>query len=452
MKITLLALAAHYSMATLTPSLPRGEKIVEHKIGSSNRAEICVIPKKIAGGDYSKGDLEDETELCDLNASVNAAVCGKIASTNPAVEFFKAPSHMSVRDLETKDCSLTTKEDPQDELKKLAKYKLSTSCSYTPSLLAYYHLSRYFGDINDVPAAVLRTMDRNRHIAIGEETLKNLKAKGDDKDIIALTWGSLLSFLKAGQNMSKKDKMHGLFTDDFTQSYGALQKNPRGEEKYSETYPGGKDQAIRAQNFRNHAIYKTLTDNRPLANIVSNRWEQENVQKVRLLQNTADMLIMDFILSQEDRFGNIHYTEKWFYVKDGKKGKKIEKDKKKKLSAEEARQLGAVLVKDMMLKDNDCGVNRTNHQKNAGLLGRIAHVNPETYKKLLKLEKDLATEEMKEFFKKETLMLDSDYSKLRANVSEAVRTLKSACQDRRLHLDLDLSGHFLGDESKASCE
>ena len=52
-----------------------------------------------------------------------------------------------------------------------AKYKLSTSCSYTPSLLAYYHLSRVLGNIVNVPVAVVRTLDLDRHKAVAQHAL-----------------------------------------------------------------------------------------------------------------------------------------------------------------------------------------------------------------------------------------------------------------------------------------
>ncbi len=464
---SLFALLATAAMATLTPNLPRGTQLVQR---SAN--EVCVVPKKLAGGEYSKKDLEMEINLCNLDvngASANTGICGKTASTNPGVEFFRVPKGMTAAALEAKDCEIsadttqklkaqdikanglpkgaTSEKDVDDgayEAKKLAKYKLSTSCSYTPAILGYYHVSRALGGLNQVPPAVLRTMDIKRHLQVGNETMAKLRASGEASDVIGLTWGSLLKFLNAGASSSKKDV---LMTDDFQQSYGALQANPTKEEKYSELYNGGSDQNIRAQNFRDkNVIYSKLKKSASIRDIVSTNWTTENVQLLQQMKNVADMILMDTMLSQEDRFGNVHFTMDYYYMKDGNV------KRESKMSAEDVKNLRAVRVKNMMMKDNDCGVNRTNHLKVNKLLAGLAHFNPETYHKLLQLNTSLATEDTRLFFRRETMMNESDFAQFKANVGYAVSTLQTACKKGALKLDLDLDGHFASAKQNTSCE
>ncbi len=434
MKAMLILLIAPVAMATLTPSLPRGEQIV-----SRGMNEICVIPNKLAGGEYSKKDREMEVKICGLEihgATANVAACGKTASTNPAVELFSIPDGMTVAQVEAKACEV-------DGAKKLIKYKLSTSCSYTPSILGYYHLSRFLGNVNQVPVSVLRTMDTNRHLVIGKKTVAGLNAKGQGKSLIAQTWGSLISFITPGSTHAKRDL---LMTDDAQQTYGAFQQNPSKEEKYSEMFNGGADQAIRAVNFKtSNVTYKLLQSTKPANIIVSNRFEAANVQKLLQMKNVADMILMDTLMNQGDRFGNIHYTEEYFYLQNG------DVKSEGKMTPEQITQLGAVKVKEMMMKDNDCGINRPNHLKNAGLLAGLAHFNPETYHKLLKLHADLSADAHKSFFKKETMMTEADYNSLKSNVAYAVSTLKNACQAGKLQLDLDLDAHFAGAAVNTSC-
>ncbi|MBC7420699.1 MAG: hypothetical protein H7328_08220 [Bdellovibrio sp.] len=435
LKASLILLIAPVAMATLTPSLPRGEQIIARSAG-----EICVIPSKLSGGEYSKKDLQLEQTLCsyDINGSAaTVAACGKTASTNPAVEFYSIPEGMTAAQVEAKSCDVP-------ESKMLTKYKLSTSCSYTPSILGYYHLSRLLGDVNQVPVSVLRTMDVQRHTAIGKKTIAELAAKKQGASLIAQTWGSLLSFLSPGSTSPKRDLM---MTDDFKQSYGALQKNPNKEEKYTDMFFGGADQAARAVNFRDKSpIYQILKSSKPANILVSNRFEVANVQKVLQMKNVADMILLDTLMNQSDRFGNIHYTEEFYYVEAG------EVKHAGKMTPEEITAKGAIKARAMMMKDNDCGVNRPNHLKTAGLLAGLAHFNPETYHKLLKLNADLASDSMKSFMKKETMMTDADYASLKANAAFAAATLQNACRSGKLQLDLDLDGHFAGVAMNTSCE
>ncbi len=432
---SLILLLAPAAMATLTPTLPRGEQIIPR---SAN--EICVIPSKLAGGQYSEKDRKNELKLCSYDihgAAANVAACGKTVSTNPAVEFYSIPAGMTAAQVEARSCDVA-------ESKKLTKYKLSTSCSYTPSILGYYHVSRFLGDINQVPVAVLRTMDTEKHISIGKKVIAELSAKKQGQALIAQTWGSLISFLSPGSTSPKRDL---LMSDDKQQSFGALQKNPTKEEKYSEMFFGGADQALRAVNFRDKSpIYQLLRSSRPANILVSNRFEAGNLQKLIQMRDVADMILLDTLMNQSDRFGNVHYKEEYFYV-EGNDVKHVDE-----LTAQDITAKGAVKAKVMMMKDNDCGLNRPNHLKNAGLLAGLAHFNPETYHKLLQLNQALASDSIKSFMKKETMMNDTDYASLKANAAFAASTLQNACRAGKLQLDLDVDGHFAGAATNTSCD
>ncbi len=439
---SILALFAIPALATMTPTLDRGEQIVSRSL-----SEVCIIPKKIEGGKYSEKDLKNEIALCqsDVNGKTqNVAICGKITSTNPGVEFFTVPTGMTAAQVETKNCEITKAEDPKNEFGKIAKYKNSTSCSYTPAILSYYHLSRYFGHVNQVPVSVLRTMDLKRHLQVGNKTLSLLKARGKSGDTIALTWGSLLNYLNKGSASPKKDN---LFTDDLKQSYGALSKNPKKEEKYSEMFHGGANQQSRAINFRDRSpTFKLLKTAAPAKTFLATTFNTTTLQKLVQMKNVADMVVLDTILSQEDRFGNLHFTEVYYYSENGS----IQKSSS--LTPEEIQNKKALKIKEMMMKDNDCGVNRENHLKAARLVEGLRHINPETYSQLQKLNSSLATEEAKTFFKRETMMTENDYANFRSNVNYAASVLKKACQNQSLKLDLDLDAHFANGVLSTSCE
>lgn len=426
------------SMATLNTSQYFGEEIIKIPVSNSSAAaEICVIPKKYPNAVYSEKDTVSEQQLCSLAGVEPVALCPKLVSTNPAVEFYSVPEGMTATQVEVRGCKI-------EGTKKLAKYKGSISCSYTPSLLSYYHVSRILGNVLNVPPVVVRTMDLSAHKKIAVKANAALVNSRDE--LLKKIWSGFLSHLKAGSVSSKKD---ALFTSDFTQSYGALQQNPRDEAKYSEMFFSAKDGETRADAFRARSpVYALLKASQPLKALVGNQFTKSNVQKVLQMQNVADMIIMDTLLNQQDRFGNIHAMDVYLYV-DYAEGGNVKL--KNEMTEEEMRSTGAVLVKNMMLKDNDCGVAKDNVAKKARLVQGLAHISPQTYARLLKLHSDATQEFTKSFFRNETLMTAGDYASIQQNLSEIVQTLKKACREGRLHLDLDLDGHFANRPVNQSC-
>ena len=434
----LLVLLAPLAMATLNTNAERGEKVV-HFEQPGRTTEICVVPRKLPGAVYSKKDLENEQLLCSLNSSVTAAVCPKENSSNPGVDFFSIPQGYTAAQVEAAHCEIPNPANEKDSLtEKLAKYKSSTSCSYTPSLLAYYHVARALGNIDQTPVSTARTMDRNRHIALGRQALEDLQK--DPNDLIFQTWTALVEILQAGPSSPKRDL---IFTDSFDQSYGALMRNPTKESKYSKLWIKVGANQDRAVAFRDQSpYYARLVDATPIKQSLGGEWTQDKVQSVLLLQNISDMIVLDTILSQQDRFGNIHSTKAYYFLEHTAEGTRLAKAKK--MDAGEIQQKNAVQVEEMMLKDNDCGVNKDNIEKKAGLLRGLTHVNPATYERLLKLNADLALEATKTFFKQETLMTEKDFNLFKQNTAYAVQTLTQACREGRLQMDLDLDFQFAG--------
>ena len=61
--------------------------------------EVCVIPKHFLGGEYSEKDIEVETKLCNIDGNTNAAVCPKLNSTNPGLDFYSLPQSVARDDV-----------------------------------------------------------------------------------------------------------------------------------------------------------------------------------------------------------------------------------------------------------------------------------------------------------------------------------------------------------------
>lgn len=452
--VTMLSGMLPGAHATLTPTLERGEELIQIP-RTGKLSEVCVIPlhfkldptqKKAES--YKKGDLEDEQQLCRYTNDVQVpegfmrvAVCAKINSTNPGLNFFSVPEGKTVEDIEKGDCSQPDK--------KLAKYKNSTSCSYAPSLLAYYHLSRLLGGVADVPVAVLRTFDREDHQALGLRAQKQVSKD----DLIGQTWSTLMKILKDGSASPKKDL---IFTDDFKQSYGALQKNPRGEAFYKEFFNGGGDKLARANNFKKASTAQNLSKGTtPVAKLVGRTLNADNLQKFQALKDAADMIVLDTILSQRDRFGNIHYETRYQYNEPKADGTFNLKSSKMPPVAEPGQTAPeAFPVKEMLLKDNDCGVSSDeNIAIQAGLPAVIGHINPDTYYNLLRLASVADTAEFKKIFTPGMLFDGKDFSRMQTNLKSLATDLQARCKTGKLQLDLDRDEHFAGGEVKPkSCD
>lgn len=447
----LIVCSASPSLATLTPErTDRGEQILRFDV-PGRAPELCVIPHHFDGGKYSDKDLATEQALCSLNFRENVAICPKLNSTNPGINVYKIPDGYSREQVERMNCEV--KDGKKNLAKKLAKYKLSTSCSYTPSLLGYYHLSRILGKVANVPPAVLRTFDIEDHKRIAESARTQIARMGKSDDIIQQTWDGLESALKAGGSSRRKDQ---LMTDNYDQSYGALIKNPNDEEFYKEFFTRSSGSETRAQAFRDrNPIYARLSNSADVSRLVGSEFTQENVESFVQLKDASEMILMDTIMNQQDRFGNIHYQEKWYYrdpsATDKKGNPKIKSEGK--LTQDEVNQLGAVRVKEMVLKDNDCGVSKDNMAKKAHLLERVAHMDPSTYKRLMKFAAVIDQDDVKQKLKIGSMFTQSDYESVRDNLKDAASMLQNACRAGRLKLDLDLEAHFSGrPQQPASCD
>lgn len=409
------------SGAALKVNEVAGESKVEHPVPNAAPPEVCVVPKHFPLGKYAGKDIEREAGLCALDIGVNAAACAKLNSTNPGVLFEMPPKGVALDAFIAGQC----KPDGKTE----AKYKLSTSCSYTPSLLAYYHLSRVLGNIVNVPVAVVRTLDLDRHKAVAQHALHSLKSG----ELIFQTWAHLNSLLQ-------KRSSDLIFVDGFKQTYGALQKNPRGEQKYKEFFNGSGAAGPAAFRDKN-PIYKSLT-NPVLA--ASRTLSQASLQQMVQLKDAGDFILLDTILGQQDRFGNIHSEMAFYYPTQNKAGEfKLKSEKDPKDVPAEA-QAKVMAVKEMILKDNDCGVAKDGLVKQAKLLDRVAHMDPSTYANLMAFAKVADQPENKDLFIHGMLFSEKDYAKVMGNLREAVNLLKDRCTKGQLKLDLDLDLHFSG--------
>ncbi len=374
---------------------------------------------KSFGIEYSKKDLKNEKSLCKLDFHKEdanekgefTAVCPKLVNSSPALEFFEVDAEISRGDFVAQECSKVEKLGS-----KKAKYKVSTSCSYTPSILAYYHFSRIL-NIGLVPVAVSRTLDRAVHSEYAKQGMDNTQGRSG---WLPKNWKSLYEELAAGYSnivMASKD-----------QSYGALVDNPKGEDLYSAMYGSGVD------GYKKHALNKLARSRGGIERQFSK--VMGNLPKLFALKDYTDMLVIDAILSQYDRYGNANSYDFLYWWENGEL--KSEKFKAGKEEDEALRiEKGAIIAKRLLLKDNDCGINFKNRTLDDKVLHKIRHLSRETFENVEKLKLLFDNPNFINWLKTELLFKDRDVQKVKGNLYAVYSLLKEEVSEGDILLDLN---------------
>ena len=208
-------------------SAPRAQEITEHT-APNGTVELATRPSTFPGHPeiYSQKDIEKEKELAAIDFyngktkdDLDIVLIPKTYSTSPGlnVHAIKLPAGAS----RLSYASAHTGKSDSGQGKLIAKYKqtIPTHFTYSPSILGYYHLSRFL-DAGHVEPAIVRTMDVASHKPLAD--LGKAKATGSNN---RTQWTELRALDDAHSNPS-------LYTKDGKQLYGALQANPTGEQSY----------------------------------------------------------------------------------------------------------------------------------------------------------------------------------------------------------------------------
>jgi hypothetical protein len=420
----------------------RGQETISH-VAPNGTVELAIRSAVFPGHPeiYSKKDIEKEKELAEINfyngktkKGLDVVLIPKTYSTSPginvhAVKLPAGMSHLGYAEAHT------AKARSSDD-KMIAKYKQSipTHFTYSPSILGYYHLSRFL-DTGHVEPAIVRTMDVSAHKPLAD--LGKAKAIGSNN---RRQWTELRALDETHSNPS-------LYTKDGKQLYGSLQANPTGEESYPHLSDLGGTAAFAAS-----AEFGKVTSSNPLnlnCKDASGKLSQGAVQQIVQVKDLSDMVLMDFIMSQADRFsGNMHSEKIYVWIENG-----VLKDKSKKSnSAKTAEQLEeippeAVLINRMIMKDNDAGLISGNSAKTYHLLENISHIDRKTYNRLLDLQKELQKPEVAQWYQSELFFTPADFNTIKSNVDQAVGILSDR-KDKSLFLDASLSVALGVEEAK----
>lgn len=438
------------TQANFVPTDMRGKETTTYK-SPNGVTERCIISRNFPGVDYDKDDPKDEERLCNLDFYKTkqdaqppeaVALCPKMSSTFPGIEVYE----LGTSDKKTYEEQLCRNQNNRPT-KRIAKYKQSISCSYTGSILGYYHLSRILGGAANVPTAVIRTMDRKMHAPIADRGAR---------------WSTGLNqqlWNQVKRLDATSDFAANYMTPDKTQVFGALSDNPSNEVRYAEVNANSSDPAAAKARFLATPAVTRLLNAAAAASFVPRDFAKA-APVLQQMRDMGDLILMDYLFQQQDRFGNIHNKFYWYWLdaegrlqrRSIKLGSNDEPDRSSKPDP------GAVEVKRLLLKDNDCG-SRAGHPKafTAADLGRVRHMHPRTYRGIRYLAQQWSSGEGRRFFEQEALLNTPDVfgnegiADFGRRIVAASDLLTKNCKAGTLRLDLDIRDHVKG-TAAPSCD
>lgn len=438
------------SRLTETCSLPRALDLVKTQ-STSTATYLPFLASEIkTAKKICRADFYDTRETTDSESAI--ATCPKLSSTNPSLMFHEIPNGMTRESFIRNECP---KEKRAGDV--VAKFKQSISCSYTPAILSYPRIAQMLGSEIELPFTAYRSMDREEHLKIAT-VAKDLAARAGGVDsLIAQTWRMLY---RADLNPASYGTK--LYKDDFTQIYGALVPNLKNESIY---YPAnGSTRGDRVANFQVTAAFQMVTSSSPVSSWgLGKTFSTETAQKLILLREMGDLIILDTLLNQQDRFGNLHARKHYAKLNDDgsidwKLTKYVKSSAGKKVSdPEQATELlakGYVPLQRMLLADNDCGVAKENRMAKAGIAQKVTHLHPDSYAAIQRMQRLAETGALAAYLKQDLLFTNADVKSVQRNLASLATLFKQKCLNGTLHLDADLA-QWLGKkpvvDSRAFC-
>jgi hypothetical protein len=160
-------------------------------------------------------------------------------------------------------------------------------------------------------------------------------------------------------------------------------------------------------------------------------------QVVFWMQDVLEITLLDFILGQQDRIGNIDYNWCWYWVEEGKlesqpaHGKDVPAD----LAA-----FNPLRLRQSAINDNDAGVRAgyVDFAAKTHMLEGLRHYNPELYQRLGRLAADFeARGPSYQWLTASAGLSGKEAETIAGRLQQAFALLQADCEGGALKLDLD---------------
>ena len=429
--------------------------------------EHCVAIDHAPGGDYSAEDVAEERSLCAIDFySGNFALCPKTFSTSPGTLIYDVstgPYAGKARNFEADHCRerkiITAGVVGAPVSYKMTMNAQTTSATFAPASLLYYHFSRYFDTVVDVPVSVWRSMDRREHFDRVVRTGLDVSSSGGSP-MNRAGWEILANGAKDPATYRPTSE---LYTDDGRQIFGILlESNGRryGAEINGTRRSGwgaGQNRdlqetapflALRHEGSLSEAIaYGVATASKDPDLRKAMTIEPSPLQMTFWMTELSEVALLDFIFSQQDRVGNIDYRDIWYWIADGKIQRRIA------TSSEPPADIvpnNPVRVRRSIINDNDAGgrIPYANFAKTTGMVENLRHFRGSTYLRLQELADDFSQSgPLYDWLRTSFGISERQVAQVVKNTIAAAGILRDACAAGRLRFSLDPLASLRGQSS-----
>lgn len=430
MKKSLLIVLSVFSNVSFAVDLKQLDQVVKTELSPT---QTCYSTSHQNTSDYSDKDLEKEKKLCALNLE-NLGLCPKLTSSSAGIKVFDNSLNLSLNDFNQRFCISKKPADSKNEieLKSYGKFKHTMDLTYAQSNLTYYHMSRSL-DAGRVPVSVLKTFGSKIHQQIAENAILNMKTLAmPTSQLIYQSWINLQARYKSTDSKLRR----GFVDEQRDVAVGVIVEKVEGDFVYSEL-----DQFPDLNNLDQTPIYKTVFSAQNISDILGkNKFKNlKAAQTAVQMKDVSDLIVMDTILNQSDRFGNIANQQVWYYAENNELKKKKadydEKDKVLESQKSEMKLKNAILVKEMMLIDNDAGLIFESEFSKKKYVENMTHISPRTYSKLLNLYKN--KDQFEQLMVHSLLVNPQAAQKTEDNLIRVMNILIERCKSQKLKLDID---------------
>jgi len=406
--------------------------------------------------------------LCaiDFNSD-SVAVCPKTWSTSPAALIYDLRGTQwagKAADFEAKVCELGSKARGQAAAE-LAVFKHSmnggeTSATYAPASLLYPALTQWLGMRVNIPVATLQEFPRQWYL---QRVAQHGKAATEGKSSVRMlhaAWVATVATLSAPDNSTMTAEMLSANGESLWGVNLLFTGKRYGPEVNGTRASGwGKGQN---RDFQQTAPYLLLRQDQALPEATATAIEMARKDPAMAKELPAaisttqvqwwageiiEIVLLDYLLGQQDRIGNIDYQWRWFWVN----GTHVEsRPSHSSQTPEDLATLEPVRLRATWLNDNDAGV-RTGYANFARLtrmLDGLRHFDPALYMRIKQLAEDFRNQgPVYQAIGTNYRIRSKELAGIARRLTEIEAVLTDACRAGALRWDLDATTIIRGSAS-----
>ncbi len=420
--------------------------------------EACVAIEHAPDGRYSDADRSDEQALCAIDFySGSFALCPKVFSTSPGTLVYDlrgGPFAGQASAFETKHCGqrriIKSGVSGGPVSFKMTMNTPDTSATFAPASWLYYHFSRYFDTDVHVPVSVYRSMDKQQHF---ERVVRTGVAASSGSGSSKMNHAGWKALDEGARDPSSYRPMRELYTDGGRQIFGVLLRTEG--RRYGAEINGTRKSGWGAgqnRDFQETAPFLALRHDGALQEAIATGLQEANrdpelrkamrdgttpLQMVFWMRELAEIVLLDYIFSQQDRVGNIDYVDYWYWV-DG--GDVRRAPAKGNAPPSLANNKDPVRIRRSIINDNDAAgrLPYANFAKTTGMLDKLRHFPASTYRRLQQLANDFDTAGPHyEWLSTAFGLSDRQVAQVVANTLQASRVLAQNCHAGQLRFSLE---------------